>query len=837
MNSKAPLEAKLPPLGQADPDTLLASILEWVEESGLSLYAAQEEAILELFAGASVVLNTPTGSGKSLVATALCFKALAENQCCFYTAPIKALVSEKFFDLCKLFGPRHVGMMTGDASINQDAPIVCCTAEVLSNYALREGEQADVQYVVMDEFHYYGDRDRGIAWQIPLLTLPQSRFLLMSATLGSTTYFQQKVEALTGMPCVLVKTEERPVPLDYSYSEKPIHETISELLSAEKFPLYIVHFTQRSAAEQAQNLMSLDFLSKEKKTAIRAELVGFRFDTAFGSELKRYLHHGIGVHHAGMLPKYRRIVEQLAQRGHLQMICGTDTLGVGVNIPIRTVLLTKLCKYDGAHTKILSVRDFKQIAGRAGRRGYDTQGSVVVQAPEHVIENRIQRQKAEGDPKKLRKLRPKKPPEKGYAPWDEGTLTRLLESEPERLSSCFYVSHSLILNVLSRPDGCRALKALLRSSHESPKQQRQHGRTALAMFRSLVEAGVVSLEEKDVSLGAGFQDDFSLNQALSLYVVETVRLLDEALSDYPLRVMTLVESILETPGIVIAKQLDKLKAQAISEMKAEGVEYDERIARLEKIEHVKPDAEFIYDSFNAFRARNPWVGQNIRPKSIAREMFEEGMTFREYVKEYGLARSEGVLLRYLSDVYKTLQQSVPEDAKTQETRDMIDWLSAVVKQIDSSLIDEWEQLTHPEEPVKRAANELSGKELSDQEDIVETKGFVVLIRNDCFRFVKLLARSDYEGAIELLSGLPRWTTERLAEALAPYHQEHATIRTDPKARAPKCTQIDKADVEWVVRQVLLDDEDFGEWHLEFRVDLEASRAQGRPALRLTGVFS
>ena len=679
---------------QVDGDTLLERFLDYTSDRGLELYTAQEEAIMELFVGNNVILNTPTGSGKSLVALAAHFRSVALGERSFYTAPIKALVSEKFFDLCRVLGAERVGMMTGDATVNRDAPVICCTAEILSNLALREGSHADVQGVVMDEFHYYADRDRGIAWQIPLLTLPQARFLLMSATLGETKAFENALTRLTGVSTTLVRSDERPVPLDFTYSEETLQHAVLDLIEEGKAPVYVVHFAQRAATEQAQSFMSIDFLTKDEKRVLKDELGGVRFDTPFGKELKKFLHHGLGVHHAGMLPRYRRLVERLAQEGKLRIICGTDTLGVGVNVPIRTVLFTKLCKYDGEKTKVLTVRDFKQIAGRAGRRGYDSRGSVVAQAPEHVIENKKLRMKAGDDPKKLRKLKLRQAPERGYAHWDEETFERLKASSPEPLPSSFRVSNALVLNLFEREeDGCQALRALIRESHESRKAKYRHARDAIARIRSLRDAGVVELDGNGPRVNEDFQSDFSLNQALSLYVVEAVEVLDPDDSAYPLDVLTLVEATLEDPWAVLYRQTDTLKGRAVAAMKAEGLDYDERMAELDKIEHPKPNAEFLYGTYEVFAERHPWVGSDVlRPKSIARDMFELGMSFVEYVKEYGLQRSEGVLLRYLTDAYKGFVQTVPEAAKTDELYDVSDWLGLVVRSVDASLLDEWEQL-------------------------------------------------------------------------------------------------------------------------------------------------
>ena len=168
----------------AAPDRLYESFSDYADRLGLTLYPHQDEAIIELLGGSHVILTTPTGSGKSLVATAAIHADLSTDRVSFYTAPVKALVSEKFFEVVGVFGADNVGMLTGDAAVNAGAPIIACTAEVLANIALREGTAADVGLVVMDEFHYYGELDRGGAWQVPLVELTSVQFLLMWATLG-----------------------------------------------------------------------------------------------------------------------------------------------------------------------------------------------------------------------------------------------------------------------------------------------------------------------------------------------------------------------------------------------------------------------------------------------------------------------------------------------------------------------------------------------------------------------------------------------------------------------------------------------------------------------------
>lgn len=699
-NMSFPLE---PEPAMNDPDALLERFLEYVLSKGLELYSAQEEAMLELFAGKSVILNTPTGSGKSLVAAALHYLSISTGRQSIYTCPIKALVNEKFLALCRDFGPDQVGMMTGDASVNRSAPILCCTAEILANIALRDGPKARVHDVIIDEFHYYSDPERGGAWQAPLLTLSGARFLLMSATLGETGFFERELERVTARPAVTVRGTERPVPLAFEYLEDPFIETLEKLQSANKFPVYIVHFTQRSAAETAQSLLSsLNPCTKEEKAAITRALEGVAFNSPFGKEVKKLLRSGIGLHHAGLLPKYRVLVEKLAQQGLLKIICGTDTLGVGVNVPIRTVLFTQLCKYDGRKMGILTARDFHQISGRAGRKGFDDQGYVIAMAPEHVIENKRLEAKAAGDAKKTKKLVKKKPPERGFVHWDAQTFARLQTAPAEPLQSSFDVSHGMLLNVLSREgDGCRAMRELIRDCHQGDPAKATMRRQAFQLFRSLVDRNIIEIMPPDASqklrVNLDLQDDFSLNQTLALYCIDTLALLDTGAPDYALKLLSLAEAILEDPDVILRRQLDKIKGDKVAEMKAAGIEYEARMDELEKLEYPKPEREFIYTTFNQFAADHPWVGtENIRPKSIAREMFERYSSFGDYVKRYGLMRAEGVLLRHLTNVYRVLVHTIPTSFRNEPVDDLVVYLENLLRVTDSSLIDEWKTLKDPD---------------------------------------------------------------------------------------------------------------------------------------------
>ena len=825
-------------------DVLLGKFLEYTESRRLQLYPAQEAAILELFEDKNVILNTPTGSGKSLVASALHFKSIAQGKRSIYTCPIKALVNEKWLALCREFGPDNVGLSTGDASVNRDAPILCCTAEILSNIALREGELADVREVIMDEFHYYADRERGVAWQVPLLTLSQARFLLMSATLGDTAFFEEELTRLTGRPTATITSTDRPVPLEYAYSELPLATTLENLVTQDRAPVYVVHFTQLEAAQSAQDFTSINVCTREQKAALSDATAGFKFSSPYGPEIRKWLRHGIGLHHAGLLPKYRVLVEQLAQKGLLKIICGTDTLGVGINVPIRTVLFSKLCKFDGEKTGILSARDFHQIGGRAGRKGFDDRGWIVAQAPEHAVENLKLENKAARDGKKVVK---RKPPEKNFVNWDKNTYLRLIAAKPERLVSRFQVSHGMLLNVLSRKsNGCRAMQQLIARSHETPKAKKNHVKRAWQLFRSLVERKIIEFIPKTdegayLRVNVELQDDFSMDQTLSLYLLETLPLLDPQAPDYAFVLLTLAESILEDPDIILRKQLDKVKTQKMAEMKQAGMEYDERMEELEKLEYPKPNREFVYSTFNAFADKHPWVGQeNIRPKSIAREMFETFRSFADYIRDYELQRAEGVLLRHLNSVYKVLSQTVPDAAKTEPVQEMEIYLRTMIRQVDSSLLDEWEKMRDPSyQAVEKKEARPPGAEEAERDITRDVKTFTAAIRNRAFSFLRGLVNADYEAALEHVDslgdgeGVP-WTPVRLQHAMEQYHADHQRICLDPNARNSRHTYVTPSEDKktWRVQQMLIDPEEHNDWVAEFEVDLTASREKGEPVMTL-----
>jgi superfamily II RNA helicase len=847
------LVSRIPDGGTGNPDEILDLFLEWVAEIGFELYPAQEEALLEIMAGRHVVLSTPTGSGKSLVALGLHFKGLCEGRVSYYTSPIKALASEKFFSLCNDLGADNVGMLTGDASINPDALVICCTAEVLANLSLRLGSDLQAPYVVMDEFHYYADRDRGWAWQVPLINATTSQFLLMSATLGDMTSIMAQIEERTRREAVHVTSAERPVPLDFTYRETPIHETVDWLQASGKAPVYVVNFTQRECAELAQALTSMPLTSKEEKTAIKEAVGDTRFTTPYGKEFRRFLSFGIGVHHAGLLPRYRLLVEKLAQRGLLKIISGTDTLGVGVNIPIRTVLFTKLAKFDGQKITQLKVRDFKQIAGRAGRKGFDDEGSVVAQAPDHVIEKIIADRKAAANPKK--KKSPPKQPRAGEVSWSEDTFKNLIANPPERLVSRFRITPGMMVDLLQRDAAVNdptlgnfhSLRELIRHCHDDDAGKASHLNHAGKLARSLEHAGIIRMvKDTDSSyywvvVNDDLQFDFSLFHNLSLFLVEAIEGLDRDDPAFALDLVSLVESVLEDPTIILRRQLDVIKTELINRLKAEGVSYDERMNRLDEVTPPQPRADYLFAVFERFRKLHPWVGGDmVRPKSIGREMLEDYLDFGDYVKKYGLHRFEGVLLRYLSQLYKTLDQNVPDLVKDDAVLDVLGTFRSMLERVDTSLIEEWEGLRHPELRLEQGVEDSHEalRLLAVEELRTDDRKLSAQVRAEMRQLVRALSLRDWEaaegGVRQPEDEGEQWPADRFSQAMAPFYERFDQLIFDHRARLNDTTVITREDDKrWKITQNLFDPEEENLWCIEGEVDLD--RWQGGPLVAVTEI--
>ena len=798
----------------------------WVADRGIELWPHQEEALMSLMVGDHVILGTPTGSGKSLVALGMHFMAMCFGETSYYTAPIKALVSEKFFSLVELLGRDNVGMITGDVHINTDAPIICCTEEILANQALREGPDALIHSVAMDEFHFFSDTDRGWAWQVPLLTLPKTQFLLMSATLGDVTQIADLLRRQTTRDVSNVIDAPRPVPLSYEYALTPLEGTVELALRKNEGPLYIVHFSQDAALTSAQNLASYGVATKEQREAVKEAMKGAQFSTAFGKTLKRLLGCGVGVHHAGMLPRYRLLVEKLAQQGLLPVICGTDTLGVGINVPIHTVVLTQLTKFDGRKMRRLRSREFHQIAGRAGRSGFDTEGVVIAEAPEHEIENHKAEVKAAGDPKKLKKIKKKRPPE-NFVNWNEDAFKKLVDSVPEQLTPRMRITHSMVLAEVEQGGNARARVDQLIDDSLQPDEEKVklHVRAA-EVLQTLIDAGVVvhDVDENGqdaYSVTMDLPEDFALDQPLSPFLLAALELLDPESPEYAFDLVSMVEATLEDPRQVLRAQERKARDAAMAEMKMDGVDYDERLERIAEVTYPKPLEDLLDAAFGKYCDAVPWARDYcLRPKSVLRDMLESAADFKGYIQKLGIMRYEGILLRYLSEAFRGLDRTIPEDKRTEQLKDIIAWLGLVVRSVDSSLVDEWENAGSV---LDAAPPDAAGAEAV----VHDRRGLTVLVRNALFSRVRMAAHRDIAGLGEA-DGEWGFGERAWAQALDEYYEAHEEILLDADARSKAYLILNEADEEeahvWHVRQIFHDEDGDNDFAIAADVDLDATQA-------------
>ncbi len=823
-------------------DEAFERFLTWCEDRGIELWEHQEEALMDLAAGDHVILGTPTGSGKSLVALGMLFMAMAQGRRAYYTAPIKALVSEKFFDLVDVLGRDNVGMITGDTHINTAAPVICCTAEILANQALREGGEADVGCVAMDEFHYFTDPDRGWAWQVPLLTLPHTQFMLMSATLGDVSQIADALRERTGNEVDQVTDAPRPVPLAYEYVDTALEGTVELALRRGEAPLYIVHFSQDAALATASSLANFGIATKEQREAIKEAAKGTRFTTAFGKILKRLIGCGVGVHHAGMLPRYRLLVERLAQQGLLPVICGTDTLGVGINVPIHTVVLTALTKFDGHRMRRLRAREFHQIAGRAGRAGFDSEGMVIAEAPEHEIENAKLVAKAGDDPKKLRKLKKKKPPE-GFVTWNKQTFERLIEAAPETLKPRLRITHSMVLSMVEQGGDAREhVHELIAASLQTPEEKLRLEERADEIFATLIDSGVVvrtqvppapdapddAEEEWDYALTVDLPEDFALDQPLSPFLLAALELLDPESETYTMDLISMVEATLEDPKQVLRAQERAERDRAMAAMKADGVDYEERLERIADVTYPKPLEDELEAAFAHYCEKVPWANDyELSPKSVLRDMLETASDFKGYIQRYKIARSEGILLRYLAEAFRSLDRTVPASKRNDQLNDIISWLGFVVRSVDSSLVDEWAAAGDP------AALDAAPPQGTDVV-VSDRRGMTLLVRNALFLRVRLAARGRTEdlGDLDETWGM---TEVRWSRALDAFHDAHEEILTDGDARSAAFLSIDESDEQsghvWHVHQIFRDNDDDHDFGIMADVDLDATQEESEAVFK------
>ena len=515
------------------------------------------------------------------------------------------------------------------------------------------------------------------------------------------------------------------------------------------------------------------------------------------------------------------------------MICGTDTLGVGINVPIHSVVLTALTKFDGTKMRTLRAREFHQIAGRAGRMGFDTEGLVIAEAPEFEIENAKALAKAGNDPKKLKKVKRKKAPE-GFVTWNENTFDKLIDAAPETLVPHMKITHSMVLNEVEQGGDARyRIDRLIDASAQTPEQKERLHARADEIFQTLFDTNVIETEDrddgdKDYFMTVDMPDDFALDQPLSPFLLAALELLDPESDTYALDVISMVEATLEDPKQVLRAQERQARDEAMIRMKEDGLDYDERMDRLQEITYPKPLEDMLQAAFDEYRHDVPWANDYwLSPKSVVRDMVETASDFTGYIARYNIARSEGTLLRYLSDAYRALARTVPQEKRDEQLDDIISWLRVVVRSIDSSLVDEWENAGTDTDASEAAANLAApGAKQAVAED---RRGLTVLVRHAMFRRVQLmdLAKPDELGALDKDWG---YGVHEWEDTLDDYYDEHEYVNIDAKARSGELFILDESkensEHAWKVRQIIDDSDGDHDWAITGTVDLDATQSSG-----------
>ena len=675
----------------------------------------------------------------------------------------------------------------------------------------------------------------------------------------------------------LIADAPRPVPLSYEYVKTALEGTVELALRQGDSPLYIVHFSQDAALQSARALASYGVASKEQREAIKEAIKGGRFTTAFGKTLKHLISSGVGLHHAGMLPRYRLLVEKLAQQGLLPVICGTDTLGVGINVPIHTVLLTGLTKFDGRKQRRLRSREFHQIAGRAGRswlrhRGRRNRGGPGVRdrEPQGGAQGHGRPQKDEEAQEEA--------PARGLCHLERGHL-HAFDRQRARNPQAAPAHHPF-----HGAGGGRARRRRMDARARAHRRLAANARgkaklkaRAAEIFATLIDAGVVvreaegadasdtaqtkttpftapaegasviSLTEDPADLDGqreadgqtddavpvqahpldgpasyyltvDLPEDFALDQPLSPFLLAALELLDPECPSYTLDLISMVEATLEDPKQILRAQERRARDAAMNAMKAEGVDFEERLDRLQDITYPKPLEELLDVAFAKYCAQVPWANDyELSPKSVLRDMLETGCDFKSYIAQYKIARCEGILLRYLTEAYRSLDRTVPVERRTEELDDIVSWLGLVVRSVDSSLVDEWASAgTAPgAAPLKRA-------------DVVvqDRRGMTLMVRNALFQRVRLAAQDKAAelGALDEEWGYGEFRWNRVLDA---FYRTHDELLVDADARSSAFLTIDDGDEltdhVWHVHQVFHDSEGDHDFGIMADVDLDATQ--------------
>lgn len=441
-----------------DGELELAFYDKFLWSRGLEPYPVQEQAISAIFAGKSLLVTVPTGTGKTLMAKAALFAAIGRGHRAIYTTPLRALTEEKYRELCEDFGDGNVGFATGDYKVNREAPIQVEVAEILWNRIVAEKHVSPAEVVIMDEGHYFNDPERGYVWEQSIIGLdPRTQLVILSATVGHPEKFCQWVEVTRRMPMALVDSRERKIPLVHEYREDMLIETVRGLAHSGDVPAIIFVFGREQCFEIARLIKSCRrFTTDEEKAKIEMMCDEALLPSGAAKELRPLLAHGIGIHHAGILPRYKQLVEQLALERLIRFVVSTETIAAGINLPARTVVFPALRKFIKKEARLVTAAEYHQMAGRAGRPQFDDKGLAITLAPEEIVselkkELKDAAKRPSYDESKVRKSvynRAKSDAQrKGDIVWTPEVHAELVRGEPAELRSKTKISAEQVLAI------------------------------------------------------------------------------------------------------------------------------------------------------------------------------------------------------------------------------------------------------------------------------------------------------------------------------------------------------------------------------------------------------
>ncbi len=663
---------------------------QYLEAVPYDLYPFQEEALLAWFESeAGVLCCAPTGMGKTLIAEAAVFEALHTRTRLYYTTPLIALTEQKFRELQRLveswgFARDDVGLITGNRRENPEALVRVVVAEILLNHLLaRDVAVADmdrVGAVVMDEFHNFNDPERGIVWELSLVLLPRPvRVLLLSATVGNPLDFAGWLRKQHGRKLQVVTSLERRVPLEFVWvDDKLLTEHLTEMVSDDdernRTPALVFAFNRDECWQVAEKLKGLPIVTQEKKQRIEAFLADHAGDLeeGVGPKLRQMLLRGVGVHHAGVLPKHKEIVEELFARKLIPYVVCTETLAAGINLPARSVVLVTLLKGKHGEKKLIPPSSAHQMFGRAGRPQFDTKGYVFAVAHDDDVKiNKWRKRYEQIDPrskdpgimrmrKQLERKRPTRRKTEQY--WSEGQFKQLIAAGPARLYSRSMIPYQVLIFLLTHTGKLREVREFISKRFNSAERIEKFHKQLEYMIDNLAAMGYLTraADGDHVTLHD------SINRLLHFRSVDPLygAFLAEQLryGDFDEKVQIL-ESVLDVAPVIARRtplpDLPKgpLQREIIEPLMVQmGVklarpqaepEYDPRDRMFPDDEEEKPPTfpEMLKIAFDARLAAPEAV--RVQPKWIAGGAFEMNCEFFKFARAVNLIKQEGILLRHL----------------------------------------------------------------------------------------------------------------------------------------------------------------------------------------------